>query len=103
MNGYYDFCNGIYLGAGVGAALLDVSLDHTMFEKVSKASVSPMGALMVGWVHKLDSKIVLDLRYRLAMFNGGDIKMDTGGGNSVSADMGFMLDNTLSLGIRYSF
>ena len=103
LNGYYDFCNGIYLGAGLGAAVLDVSLDHTHYEKVSKTSVSPMGALMVGWGHKLDSKIVLDLRYRLGMFNGGDIKMDTGGGNSVSADMGLMLDNTLSVGIRYSF
>ena len=103
LNGYYDFCNGIYLGAGLGAALLDVYVDSTESYRASKTSVSPMGALMVGWVHKLDSKIVLDLRYRLAMFNGGDIDVYTVYDTTVKTDMGFMLDNTLSLGIRYSF
>lgn len=102
-NGYYDFRYGLYAGAGLGIAFVDVSLDHSAVQKKTETTVSPMGALMFGWAYKLDDKINLDLRYRFALFDGGDVNLDMTGGYYVKTDLGYVLDNTLSAGIRYNF
>lgn len=111
LNGYYDFANGLYLGAGVGVAVPKTELDYAGFEagNRSKRAVSPMGALMAGWTYELDSNLVLDLRYRLAAFGGTTQERVF---NSLSSDLeghylkneiGLVLDNSISLGIRYEF
>ena len=67
-NGYYDFNNGLYVGAGLGMALPKVELDGPDFVDgdPKKTGVSPMLAMMFGYSYDLDARITLDLRYRLA-------------------------------------
>lgn len=114
-NGYYDFANGMYVGAGLGIALPKTELDDDAFKSGSRSerSVSPMGALMVGYSHRLDYNLILDLRYRLAAFGGTEQERSFIDGSSVNGvdltgvkftnDIGLILDNSISLGIRYEF
>ena len=59
---------------------------------------------MLGWSHKLDENLVMDLRYRLAGFSGTEhtrvFEMD---GVAFTNDIGFVLDNSFSIGVRYEF
>lgn len=114
-NGYYDFANGMYVGAGLGIAVPKTELDDAEFKSGgrSEQNVSPMGALMIGYTHKLDYNLVLDLRYRLAAFGGTEQERSFVDGASVGGtdltgvkfknDIGLILDNSVSLGIRYEF
>lgn len=114
-NGYYDFSNGLYVGAGLGVAMPKTELDDDAFKSGdrSKTTVSPMGALMFGYTHKLDYNLVLDLRYRLAAFGGTDHERSFENGAFVGStdltgvkfknEIGLILDNSVSLGIRYEF
>lgn len=111
LNGYYDFANGMYLGAGLGMAMPKTELDYAGFETGgrSKRTVSPMGALMVGYVYKMDSNLSLDLRYRLAAFSGtkhsrvfSDFSSELEG-YMFTNKIGLILDNSISVGIRYEF
>lgn len=108
-NGYYDFNNGLYLGAGAGIALPTTTFDGIYFdgEKRSKTSVAAMGALYLGWSHKLDSHLVLDLRYRLSgMFGGTKHRLDvTDGGDTytIESKINSLMDNSFTFGIRYEF
>lgn len=110
-NGYYDFANGFYVGAGLGIALPKTELDWAAFEtgNRSKRDLSLMGALMAGYSYKLDSNLVLDLRYRLAAFNGTEHErvfsdyISTFDGHYLKNKIGLVLDNSLSLGFRYEF
>ena len=104
-NAYYDFANGFYLGAGLGVAVPKTKLDGAEFDAgdSSKYSVSLMGALMAGYSHKLDSNLVLDLRYRLAGLSGGEHERMLDSGYKFKNKIGFILDNSLSLGLRYEF
>lgn len=104
-NGYYDFSNGLYVGAGLGIAMPKTELDMAAFESGdrSKTTVSPMGALMFGYTHKLDYNLVLDLRYRLAAFGGTDHERTLDNGFKFKNEIGLILDNSVSLGIRYEF
>lgn len=109
LNGYYDFSNGLYVGAGVGAAAVmskvdifqgDIATtggqDHTNF--------TPMGALMLGFAHRLDDNLVLDLRYRLAGFSGGTHTVEINNGfANFETKIGFVWDNSISVGLRYEF
>ena len=111
MNGYYDFTNGMYLGAGLGIAVPKTEIDYAGFEtgNRSKRTVSPMGALMAGYTYKLDSNLALDLRYRFAMFGGttherafSDYSPELDG-YTFKNKVGLVLDNSISLGLRYEF
>ena len=114
-NGYYDFSNGLYLGAGLGAAMMRMELIDDAFISGNnpKWQVSPMAGLMAGFTHKLDDNLVLDLRYRIAGFFGGEQKRQWNStaeiaGVSVANQhlkdkIGFVLDNSISIGIRYEF
>ena len=114
-NVYRDFANGLYIGAGVGAALPKTVLDTMMFVggERSKYSLSLMGALMAGWTYKLEHNLVLDFRYRLAMFDGTEQERVFAqgtyiGGVDVSGthfknEIGLILDNSVSVGLRYEF
>ena len=107
--GYYDFTNGLYLGAGLGASLAHYEWSGAVFNDFSKdkTTVSPMLALMLGYTYKLDDNMVLDLRYRLAGLTGAEVKLDFQDAEDAShwfkSKTGMILDNSISLGFRYEF
>lgn len=108
LNGYYDFNNGLYLGAGVGLALPMTTIDiylptFDMAGNSDHTGFGVMGGLMAGWSHKLDDNIVLDLRYRLAGITGTKHKLDMSNGYYVQSKANFILDNSISVGLRYEF
>jgi opacity protein-like surface antigen len=102
LNGYYDFENGLYLGIGAGAAITNAKIKSSVVTDKNVTDFSPMGALMFGWSYRLDDKVDFDLRYRFAVFHGGNLDLDTGGGTRVKTEIGFIKDNSFSVGIRYS-
>ena len=118
-NGYYDFANGLYVGAGLGVALPKTELDDDAFKSGgrSERNVSPMVGLMAGWSYHLDYNLLLDFRYRLAMLWGPEHTRAYRDGASVdygtstldltgvefTNDIGLILDNSISVGLRYEF
>lgn len=107
-NGYYDFANGFYVGGGLGIALPKTRLQGVAFTggDGSKRNVSPMIGFMGGWSYHLDYNLLLDLRYRLAMLWGPEQERDfVSGGTeySLTNDIGLILDNSISVGLRYEF
>lgn len=102
-NGYRDFQNGLYVGLGAGGAFVKTLIDSTEVAGEKSTKFSPMGALMFGWSHELDDKVTFDLRYRFAVFHGGNLDIDAGAGRKVKTEIGFIKDNSFSAGIRYSF
>ncbi len=106
-NGYYDFNNGLYAGVGFGLALPKVELGGYDLDggDSKKTGVSPIMGLMFGWTYDLDARITLDLRYRLAGFWGPEIERTMDGAQfvEVNTDFGFVLENSLSMGLRYRF
>ncbi len=103
-NGYYDFANGFYLGAGAGVAMPKTELMGGYFTggDSSERNVSPMFGLMAGYSYKLDSNLVLDFRYRLAGLWGTEQKREFGV-YELKNKIGLILDNSISLGLRYEF
>lgn len=106
-NGYYDFTNGLYVGAGLGVALPKIELDGPDFVDgdPKKTGVSPIFGAMFGWSYDLDARMTLDLRYRLAGFWGPEIERSADGLHylEIKTDLGFVLENSLSMGLRYRF
>lgn len=112
-NVYYDFVNGLYLGAGVGVAMpittldLDATLATTDGADRTKYGVSPMAGIMLGYSYELDYNLVLDIRYRLAGLFGADHRISMWDSDGVphwfQNDIDFILDNSISVGIRYEF
>ena len=118
-NGYYDFANGLYVGAGLGVALLKGRWQGASFTggDSSERNVSPMVGLMAGWSYHLDYNLLLDFRYRLAMLWGPEHTRAYRDGASVdygtstldltgvefTNDIGLILDNSISVGLRYEF
>lgn len=98
VNGYYDFESGIYMGLGAGVAAVRASLNHSALRKVSKTNASPYGAVVLGWTHPVNDKLNFDMRYRFAAFSGSKFyDLD------VQTKIGLIIDNSLSVGLRYSF
>lgn len=109
VNGYYDFANGLYVGAGLGVAMPKTRLQGAYFDggDSSERSISPMFGLMGGWSYHLDYNLLLDLRYRLAMLWGPkhERAFEHLDGNTydISNDIGMIWDNSISIGLRYEF
>lgn len=104
LNGYYNFSNGLYAGLGAGMAFVNTSINANWLANIEETNISPMGALMFGWSYKMDEKVTFDLRYRFAVYDGGDLKVNIPGGTQyIKTDIGLIKDNSLSAGIRYSF
>ena len=57
-----------------------------------------MGALMLGYSTEIDDKVDFDVRSRIALFHGGEVKIA-----NVTSDEGLVTDFSLSMGIRYNF
>ena len=118
-NLYYDFLSGFYVGGGLGAALVMTSLDGTDFVDLNnrnERTIGFMGGINLGYAYKLDDNLVLDFRYRLAGIVSGnknsremellDDPSDPTGPTSihkVNVKNNFVMDNSISLGIRYEF
>ena len=114
-NGYYDFFNGFYVGAGLGAAMPTMKIDGDIFVDSgnrTKRGFGVIGGINLGYAYQLDDNIVLDLRYRLAGITGVkhnrqfqvyDTVNDAYVLRDVTVKTGFIMDNSFSLGIRYEF
>ncbi len=112
-NVYYDFINGLYIGAGAGVALPRIEFDSTGFAggDYAQTNVSPMFGLMAGYALELNDYLTLDIRYRLATVWGGTYERDVDYVDASNAhhdgtfesDIGLILDNSLSIGLRYEF
>ena len=109
-NAYYDFFGGFYLGAGVGFAFPKASLDWEWFSSNSadETRLSFIGGLSMGFARALSETMVLDVRYRIAGFYGPEWTRTAKAGNPLGLDtfetrVGFVLDNSISIGVRYEF
>lgn len=110
LNAYYDFDIGFYLGAGVGAAMPITTIDAPDFADGSDRKnygFAPMISVMLGWSWNLDDNVALDLRYRLAGLMGSSHKFypwaDANTKYYMENKIDFILDNSISLGLRYEF
>lgn len=115
VNGYYDFYQGFYAGLGVGTAITIKTMDYEDFISGgrTKTSVYPMGAFMLGYSKNMGDNLFLDLRYRLSGFYAGSqtryIQYINESEPNVVRDafvenkIGFVLDNSFSIGLRYEF
>ena len=111
-NAYNDFENGMYVGVGLGLAVPKTELDgeHNglVFEggHRTKRQGSLMGAAMSGYAYDFDQHLTLDIRYRLAAFNGTkhETVLDDGTDTyEFRNKIGLILDNSVSMGLRYRF
>ena len=115
-NVYHDFTNGLYLGIGGGAAFPTISMEweHFTSSNSSKTATSPMGAAMIGYAYYLSENLILDVRYRFAGFKGPKLTRGVAGWSiavgdqeipleSVETSVGFMMDNSISIGLKYEF
>lgn len=111
LNGYYDFVNGLYLGAGVGAAMPITTIDTVYSNGGDRKEygIAPMVGVMLGYSYELDYNLVLDIRYRLSGMTGVDQRIsdlefpDDPKTYWFQNDIDFILDNSISIGIRYEF
>jgi len=114
-NAYYDFQGGFYLGAGAGFAFPRATMDFSEFESgnASETKLSFMGALMAGYSYNLSKSVALDFRYRLSGFVGPKWARNVIPGRvqdmnhvelqALETDVGLVIDNSFSLGLRYEF
>ena len=115
-NVYHDFKNGLYLGVGGGAAFPTIKMEweHFTANDSSKTEASLMGAAMLGYAYYLSESLILDVRYRFAGFKGPKLKrgvteysVQIGDQEvplqSVETKIGFMMDNSISIGLKYEF
>lgn len=115
-NVYHDFTNGLYLGIGGGVAFPTISMEwvHFTANNSSKTATSPMGVAMLGYTYYLSESLILDVRYRFAGFKGPSLKRGVTGHtipidgqeialNSLETSIGFMMDNSISIGLKYEF
>ena len=107
-NVYYDFMNGLYIGGGLGVSFPTISLDWAYFvaNGSSKTGTTLTGALMAGYTHYVSDSLILDLRYRISGMNGPSLRRSVynfGALESVETKVGFILENSISIGLRYEF
>ncbi len=107
-NGYYDFDNGLYLGAGIGAGFPTISMEWAYFtgNNSSKTGVTFTAAAMVGYSYYLSDALVLDLRLRVSGMDGPSITrtvQDWDPLELLRTDVGLIWDSTISVGFRYEF
>jgi hypothetical protein len=108
----YDFNggnDGVYVGGGLGVAFPMTTLDWDGFVPDARddMGVSPMAGLMIGYSRALDYNFTLDLRYRLAGFMGTEqtrnFQDNSNNTYYLNVDTGLILENSLSVALRYNF
>lgn len=109
FNAYYDFINHFYVGGGIGFAFPRVSMDGIDVEQSgSESDLSMVFALMGGYTFDISQDVVLDLRYRLSghwgpTFSRTINRADPPSTFILETDVGFVLDNQFTVGLRYEF
>ncbi|MCL2331287.1 MAG: porin family protein [Proteobacteria bacterium] len=112
-NGIYDTnignYGGMYFGLGLGAAFPTTFVDSWRFSSgpKTKTELSPMIGLMAGWQYPIANSLYLDARYRISGYWGTDHTEQWISTSNVQYDFtnktGLVLNNTISLGVRYEF
>lgn len=109
VNAIYDITEpdfaGMYVGGGLGIALPKIDFDYDTID-IKERGVSPMFAFMIGYSYEMSDNVSLDFRYRLAALFGPDGKESNVAGVAdrfFEIDTGLILDNSISLGLRYEF
>ena len=111
-NGLYNFQvgekGGIYLGAGLGMAFVNSTIESALFYPggESKSAASLMLAGMLGYQYRLDEALLLDIGYKLSTFSGPSHTRQfqiSGVMHDFTADFGSFMNHSLSLGIRFEF
>lgn len=113
-NAYYNIHNGLYIGAGLGLAFPRMSMDWAYFVQNSgaKTATSFMGGLSLGYEYYLSDVVAIDFRYRFAGFMGPKLTRGVSQTDplqpydyleSIETKIGFIMDNSFSIGIRYEF
>jgi len=112
-NLYYDFGSGVYLGAGVGAAKPTVKIEGALFGGAGgeNSSISPKVGAAIGYAAQIADSVFVDFRYRLSGLKGTDLSKSflwdqyTGEFEPyiLQIESGLILENSVSLGLRYSF
>lgn len=105
VNGYYNFVNGLYVGAGIGAAMPIVTTEsyvYSLERDANKIGFGVIGGVMFGYSTQVDKNFNVDIRYRLAGATGttGERNLDD---YVLKNKVGFTLSNSISLGLRYNF
>ena len=109
-NVYYDFDCGLYVGGGIGGAIPTISFDLASLDNGSNRTGNTfgfIGGFDLGYAYRFDNNLLFDLRYRLAGISGVEHSRNFVAADSktyyVIVDTGFIIDNSISLGIRYEF
>ncbi len=112
--------NGIYIGIGGGAALVSSELNGVVFDGITNpgaesgrkvTSMSPVIAGMIGYSAGLDERLGLDIRYRISGYQGNSHSRIWQGEDSLGnlenyvfeTEMGWVMSNEISVGLRYHF
>lgn len=116
MNAYRDFDSGFYIGAGLGVTKPKVSMTGLLFTGSSSGGETSETALkvaaMVGYSAQLNQNLFLDLQYKLAGFRSPEITRnfwwDQYNDGSYEEFMlkvkgGFLMENAISVGLRFKF
>lgn len=113
-NVYYDFDSGMYLGGGLGVARPEVTLTGASFvgDGAEENSISPKVGFALGYATEIADNVFVDFRYRLSLMKGVDIarvfEWEETAGSGVEqyvlqVENDLILENALSVGIRFSF
>ena len=108
LNGYYDFDSGIYVGLGAGIALPMTTMNASTFvwDGAKETNFGVMGSAMLGYSVPLDENFTFDLRYRLSAITGGSHNVTWSVGDKdfyLKNKIGVIMDNSITLGLRYGF
>lgn len=112
-NIYHDFESGIYLGAGIGVAKPTVKIEGLLFGGNSgeNSAISPKVGAALGYAKQVADNTFIDVRYRLSVMKGIDLSQPfmwdqyTGEYEQhiLQIEAGLILENSVSVGLRYSF
>lgn len=108
LNGYYDFDFGMYVGAGVGLALPMTEMNDARWNwnDTKKTNFGFMGSAMLGYSVPLDENFTFDLRYRISAITGGSHNVTWSVEDKdfyLKNKIGVIMDNSITLGLRYGF
>ena len=113
-NVYYDFDSGFYVGAGLGIARPTISLEGEFFnwEGAENSEISPKVGVAFGYAAAVSDNTFIDFRYRLSGIKGTHVTNSTFLWDqyineyeeySLKITNGFIMENSISVGIRFNF
>ncbi len=114
VNVMYDFANNVYVGGGLGVALPKMDLGVSVYNKnlgdwiafdAQERKVTPKFDMMIGYSYGLTEQMNLDFRYKLSVMFGPDVTENGVYSNKywLKTDLGTIVSNSFSIGLRYEF